>query len=380
MAAGTAIGKIGKIDFFACLPSGTYAFLCLYLMYSIVYGLGEDLEKMVGCEFQKLSLNDDMQKKKIQESREEFESGNKKCAVLAVQSTDSGKWIIVRFINDNGFFEKELMDISSNELLKELEKSSFNERKIAELMTSKLDHGIWNAINKLIKKTSSEPTSLLLIIFIAYLLGSIFKAVLVKKAEHLSNHLNKMKESIFPEMQQLNSDTQDLQFPYMKNIIKQIERINGYANIPATMKEEFNSTKETIYCINSIKEEKEKEYALLAVYNYWKDIICINSPEAFVFFQEFEAKTRFFSTMVYSGITTMFFYFISLFVMVFKNGWHSLGDLLILLALSFIIVVVFGFNIRNVREQEAKVLTGLYLGYKQSTEVETKNKKFNIFG
>ncbi len=55
---------------------------------------------------------------------------------------------------------------------------------------------LWNAFNQLIKKTSSEPTSLLLIIFIAFLLGSVFRAFPVEWAEKLGKAISNSWNSL----------------------------------------------------------------------------------------------------------------------------------------------------------------------------------------
>lgn len=89
MAAKAALGKIGKVDFFACLPSGTYAFISLYLAFSMEIG-----------------------------------------------------------VDTNG-------------------------------------HSLWFEINKLIENTSQKPTSLLLIMFCSYLLGSVLRAIPVSFTERI---------------------------------------------------------------------------------------------------------------------------------------------------------------------------------------------------
>ena len=163
MAARTAIGKIGKIDFFACLPSGAYAFLCLYLVFSIVFGFGVDSERVV-------------------------DDGK---VAFSVKAAESEKTIDFEMIVDSK---------ATNDLKKEV------------IGSVNKNPEIWNAINKLIKKTTSEPTSLLLIIFASYILGSVFRAFPVKNAEILNN---------YPKSE----------FPYAEEIIKQINRIKNYATI-----------------------------------------------------------------------------------------------------------------------------------------------------
>ncbi len=270
MAAGTAIGKIGKIDFFSCLPSGAYAFLCLYLAFSIVFSLGVDSEKVL-------------------------DGGN-------ATATVSVKLII-------------------------------------------------DETNNLITKTSLEPTSLLLLIFFAYLLGSIFRAFPVSNAEFFYK-------------------CQKSEFPYEIRILELIDQIHEYANTSPNIKAELSLLKNQINLAND-QEKKEGKENLLAVYNYWKDVLCTNSPEAFLYYQEFEARTRFFSSMIFSGLISGSLVTASgLLLWIFYPNLPSWSyySLFILSLASFIIFFIFRQYITHIRTQELQTLTGLYLSYIQSVK------------
>ncbi len=415
MAARTAMGKIGKIDFFACLPSGAYAFLCLYLAFSIVFGLEEDSKRVVVCKpnIEKVSNDKDLEEK-IKNFKSEFES-KKKCEMLIVHSTSAeDKWTIAGF-DDKKEFKRKLIDNPGSELLDELKKTPVNERKIAELATSKLElppnknHGIWNAINQLITKTSKEPTSLLLIIFSAYLLGSIFRALPVSLSEY-------------------DSLLGNLKFPYGEKIKKLIKDVGDNDGVSQVKKKHLPVVEDLGKLI-----PPEKDYTLLAIYNYWKDVICISSPEGFAYYQEFEARTRFFSGMFFSGLFGIMIVFLALFELKSPFGWENISwenfsplsvvifiisvimllyvkykkininrylsilfyflifytlylfgsvpvnslddghrDLFILFFISLVIVITYTLNVNHVRTQEARTLTGLYLAYKQSES--TKNQ------
>jgi len=354
MAAGTAIGKIGKIDFFACLPSGAYAFLCLYLAISIVVGL-EDTERVA-------------------------DDGK---VAISVKAADSENTVDFNVIVDSRKIDNTQNDDDKND-------------------------GLWNAINQLIKKTSKEPTSLLLIIFSAYLLGSIFRAIPVKYTDFLFNF-------------------KDFEFPSKEVIKAQIQDVGGHYGISQVNAERLPSTDKLAEQTSS-----EKKVPLLTIYNYWKDELCINSPEGFAYYQEFEARTRFFSGMLCSGLFGIMIVFLALLKMGYQKGfefwslfffcifslitilivinhlysinkglannkelqsklkktlrvifsllicitgfilwyareesWSGDIDLLILFISSGLIAIIFGLNIMQIRLQETQVLTGLYLAYKQ---------------
>jgi len=288
MAAGTAIGKIGKIDFFACLPSGTYAFLCLYLAFSIVVGL-EDPERVA-------------------------DDGK---VVVSVKAADSKNTVDFNVIVDS-----EKADNTKNE--------------------TKKNYGLWNAINQLIKKTSSEPTSLLLIIFSAYLLGSIFRVFPVSWSEyHFLLGIHK--------------------FPYRDKIKELIEE--------AWKNDKVFQVKKELLPLNELEKlipSGESSDTLLSVYNYWKDVVCINSPEGFAYYQEFEARTRFFSGMFFAGIFGILIAIVAFLEVTYQNKWDGeLVNLFYLFCTSFVISIIFALNINNVRTQEARTLTGLYLAQRQ---------------
>ncbi len=337
MAAGTAIGKIGKIDFFACLPSGAYAFLCLYLAYSIVIGLEEGTSKeILACKFQVLSIND--------EDNSSPEFSEDKCNAFI--SETNKKWTISVFDKD-AVFIKELIinpstdqsNIPQNKLIKEVKSELY--------YASNKNHEIWGAINQLIKKTSSEPTSLLLIIFSAFLLGSVFRALPVEAAEHFWEYIHKMfkPESKFKQ-----------KFPYPEEINVQTDIIKKYLYY----EKKFSLFSPLIHPVN------------IKVFNYWKEVLCIHSPEGFEYYQEYEIRTRFFSSIIFSAFAGVIIsVVIAPIVIYWKNlDWEIFIPLLYIFTLSIFILIFFGMNMRRVRILEQQTLTGLYVAYIQSVKSE----------
>lgn len=440
MATGTAIGKIGKIDFFACLPSGTYAFLCLYLAFSFVFSLGEDSERKV-------------------------DNGK---IVYTVKTADAEKTVEFNFSADSEITDK----------LGKENNDSANEGVVGNWAKE-----LVNETKNLIKITSSEPTSLLLIIFVAYLLGSIFRTVPVAFSEFSRHRFRGFYCKNFVK-------NHNIEFPYVNSILSQIKYVIRYTNVTSGMEKEryplktlvteiekiekiekilvckkklknyeikSNLKKENNTCQSELASEGSKcrelmvffisssgEYTIsgfykdeeseikpfksepfedftgelseafeerskdsvilkiiielldwskerksLSVFNYWKNVICTNSPEGFAFYQEFEAKVRLFSSMVVSGKTVgvvgIFLLLLVLLPLVLDMKtllgiaimpWdlYNLGiPLLFISGLSFYISYRFAKILVRIRRQESEALTSLYLACTQSVKNQETN-------
>jgi hypothetical protein len=234
MATKTLISKIGKIDFFAVLPSGTYTFLSLYLL------LGLD----------------------------------------------------------------------------------HKQRDVTE--------SAWSSLEPLVHLTHDKPSVIILILFCAYVLGSILRAVPVTKSENfICDNKN--------------------EFPYGK-----------------TVKEMFDSIK-THHRLTHVETELIPELTNglpKHVYNCWKDIVCVCSPEGFAFFQEFEARTRFFAGMFLAGCIGIVCAPLTSLVV----GSILYKPALYLFIVSVIITLLYGRNLQHVRMQEVTTLAGLFLAYVQDNK------------
>jgi hypothetical protein len=238
MAAQASLAKISKIEFFACLPSGTYFFICLYLFFNI------DTDK-------------------------------------------------------NGSSQ-----------------------------------ALWSLVLELVASTSRNPTSVLGILFTAYLLGSILRAIPVSYAERM--------------MQWKKSE-----FPYKENISALIDNATKYCEASGIKKDDLPLHDRDTTAI---------------IFNYWKDVLCVNSPNAFDNYREFEARTRFFAGMFLSGFAGI----ITSVAAFVKYGLHS-PAVLYLFITSLIIAIVFGKGIKTVRKQEVSTLVGLYIAYIQSGRTSLKS-------
>ncbi|WDE04122.1 hypothetical protein SG34_022605 [Thalassomonas viridans] len=231
MVTKTIISKVGKIDFFAVLPSGTYCFLSLY----IAFGIDHD------------------------------------------EKTEN----------------------------------------------------LWQAIELLIEDVQHYPSTILLILFCIYLLGSILRAIQVS-----------IPEKIF-----YGED-----FPYDESIKSLFKTIKSHSEASDI------DTKKIPMIDKGFSPD---------VYNYWKQVICIESPEGYSDYQEFEARTRYFAAMSLAGLTG---FFLALGILLYtcdfsySLAWQQL-------VVSIILFSIFGFELHRVRTQEVMRLTGLYLAYRQNKEI-----------
>ncbi|HHM06263.1 MAG TPA: hypothetical protein ENJ19_11080 [Gammaproteobacteria bacterium] len=191
---------------------------------------------------------------------------------------------------------------------------------------------LWAAFIPLVDLTHSKPTTLLLMLFSSYLLGSVLRALPVSFSEKAVNMFFSDKEP-FPYQSELD------------NFFSELKRNSRIAGIDGHTVPDGG---------NAITKR---------VFNYWKHVICLHAPEAFVNYQEFEARTRFFSGMFLAGAIGAF---VSLLCLVkalsYAPAWY-------LLVLSVLVALSYGLSVRRVRVQEATTLAGLYLAYLQHTKV-----------
>jgi hypothetical protein len=87
-------------------------------------------------------------------------------------------------------------------------------------------------------------------------------------------------------------------------------------------------------------------------------MLCLRAPTGFTFYQSFEARSRFFAGMFWAGMAGI------------GGGLYLVGTVpraplsyapaLQMIVVSVTLVLAFGFQLRRVREQEARVLVTLF--------------------
>ncbi len=196
-----------------------------------------------------------------------------------------------------------------------------------ELIENPQEQTTLKIFQTLSKQIFEQPVFLIFILFACYMLGSIFRALPVYWAE----------KSVRP----FSTD-----FPYPEILKKVVDELNEHHNI----------TKHDISKMPSLKDEVP-----MNVYNYWKDVLCVNSSEGFQYYQTFETRARLFSGIIWASWSGILggFYIIAR----DQEISHSVG--LPILLISLILLITFGSNFRRVRRQESRALLLIYSAYLQ---------------
>lgn len=182
---------------------------------------------------------------------------------------------------------------------------------------------LWDYLVSLSDTLQQTPAAIVFLLFGAYLFGSIIRSLPVRWAEMvITRRLSK--------------------FPYLELLERAVIRMKSEAG--AT-----NVKPERLPVLDGFSSEG---------FNYWKDAICIHAPGAFAYYQTFEARTRFFTGMFWAGAVGVIGS-----IAMFAQTWRSDGYLapsIELAVISIALVAAFGFQLRHVREEEARVLMTLY--------------------
>ncbi len=215
--------------------------------------------------------------------------------------------------------------------------------------SEKADSTILSDILKLSNDIRTDPFLIVFVLFASYLLGSIIRAIPIRflcrftppfhddfpypiRLNELINHLRNNRDRLGYE----NNDLSIL--PELKDL----DKINK--------KEKF---------------EFIREYS--DIYNYWKAVLCINSPGGFDYYETYETRVRFFAGMVWAGLVGI----ILGIIVYFTTDSHLTSGVLFLV--SLLIMFVFRINFHRVRGQEAKELVLLIAAYLKNTEKKKTN-------
>jgi len=191
---------------------------------------------------------------------------------------------------------------------------------------------LWDHISPLADLTKENPVILIFILFGSYLLGSILRAIPVGWSERVSKLGVPSK------------------FPYQARL----ETVRTHLENTGCF-----YTQDT--CDLFIQGDTD---SIHSVFNHWKDILCVNCPEAFDYYRAFEARTRFFSNMFLAGLTGL----IGALIMIGRTDNLRYGPAWYLLGISLIIIVPFGLQLKRVRLQEVKVLQSLMIAWNHKAQ------------
>ena len=179
------------------------------------------------------------------------------------------------------------------------------------------------AIAVLADTFKSNPFYFIIALFGAYLLGSVIRAFHVSWAEKVTPPFT-------------------ANFPYQNTLIKAIDKLKDNA---AAAQIDVTKLPDLSAGVSGY------------IFNYWKDALCSKADRGFEYYRNYEARARFSAGMVWAGMAGiaggLYVVFIS----------RTMGLQVVLF--SAIIYIAFGFQLRRVRVQEAKVLLFLYAAHLQ---------------
>ena len=177
-------------------------------------------------------------------------------------------------------------------------------------------------LQHMVVEVQDKPGMMLFVLFGAYLCGSVLRVLPVKWVERI--------------------------IPPFKSVFPATEKIIEFRHVlrenPAAFHHDLTDLPEV------------PEIIPMAVFNHWKNLVCMNSSEGFRLYQSFEARSRFFAGMFWAGFFGIAgWVWLVVYSEMVQGRWH-------LLIPSVILVIVFGSQFRRVRAQESLVLFSVYSG------------------
>ncbi|MEI6050201.1 MAG: hypothetical protein WCS03_14965 [Bacteroidota bacterium] len=180
---------------------------------------------------------------------------------------------------------------------------------------------------------ASKPVAFVFTLYVAYILGSTIQVNSVYFTEYLTP----------PRLFQ--KDT----FPYPNELEKAIKRLN---KLSKATKHDINKTPDI---------EGLPESDIIHAFNYWKDTLSMECPEAFDYYQTHEAQTRFYSGIFISSLIGL----ICSIIILIRASMTFYYPGVILLSVSLVLLFTIGGQFRRVRRKETLVLLYQYIVYLQ---------------
>lgn len=197
--------------------------------------------------------------------------------------------------------------------------------------TDKTTASLWAVLQVLAEQLQQRPAWIVFVLFAAYLLGSLLRAVPVWWAERLSPPFRMSR------------------FPY-PDVLKEVV---------ATVKNHYKAAG-----LDETRLPDLGDGVPMHIYNYWKNALCLGTASGFDYYQTFEMRVRFFTGMIWAGWIGLLCS-----LAVFIHCWaatHVVGWTMLLLAL--LLLLTFGVNFRRVRRQESRALLLLFITYLQQQQ------------
>lgn len=205
---------------------------------------------------------------------------------------------------------------------------------------------LWERFEPLVRLIRDYWPLSILVVFAAYLFGSILHAFPVTLSDKICRHC--FRRTVRRKFRKFYDD----EFPYKTLISEYTNTIPGYR--------EFNDK----ISPNIYKSDNSEYFALINFYNYLKLSVCIGSPSTFLIIQELESRIRLFSGMFWAGLIGILVNF-SLIFYVYIN--EDVGVWITFIISYFIIsltlVLLFGRQLPQIRGREAMHVYLAYFAY-----------------
>lgn len=201
---------------------------------------------------------------------------------------------------------------------------------------SESTESLWDIFQDLVVNLQENPLSLLIVAFLAYLVGSLVRAIPVSFAERAYPSFEGLKpsfKSTFPYPSILEAVSRDLEKSY-PGLGGHVPKLVGL----------------------SMKE-------LHSLYNYWKSVVCHCSESGFDYYRSFEIRVRFFAGVIWAALAGILG---SLYI-AFDQG-AFLHSALHMFGISSLVFILLGGRIRKVRRQEARILLITYVAVLQGCQ------------
>ena len=143
---------------------------------------------------------------------------------------------------------------------------------------------LWARFEPLVRHIRDYWPLSILVVFAAYLFGSILHAFPVTLSDKICRHC--FRRTLRKKFRKFYDD----EFPYKMLIDEYTNTIPGY--------KEFNDKISS----NAEKLNDFQDFTLINIYNYFKLSVCIGSPSTFLIIQELESRIRLFSGMFWAGL------------------------------------------------------------------------------
>ncbi len=208
---------------------------------------------------------------------------------------------------------------------------------LALFFSPDLDDGakhFWEQLSQFTGALKANPAYLLFVLFASYIIGSVFRAFPVEWAAFPVPPYGKDRTG----------------FPYPDFLLEKLEVLNDNVWVAG-----HDPTKTPI-----ITQAMDARH-LKTIFNFWKNVMCVQEPEAYDEYKTYEARSRFFTGMFWAGLAGV----ITGIAIFFRVGSMIHYSALELTVSSLVLILFFGFQLRRVREQEAKTLLFMYVTYLQ---------------